>query len=432
MTTERRRIAIIGAGPVGLEAALFAVRAGYRVDVYERSRVGDNIRRWGHVRLFSPFGLNASAWGRRALREFHDAKCTTRTPLPSREGLGEGPDAQVLPGGDDLLTGSEFVERYLLPLSRLPRLADYIHEQVEVCSIARSHCLKRDFIGKPERGRDPFRLLLRDRGGERVAFADCVLDCSGTFGNHNWAGAGGMPAVGETSALTGDNYLLPDITGCDHERFADKTTLVVGGGYSAATAVVALARLSESKPNTRAVWITRSKRREPIERIDGDALLERDSLAGIANRLATAATGPVEWRPGRLIVRIERSVANDGYRVELTCVGERRDAPHEELSVDCVIANVGYRPDRSLYEELQVHECYASGGPMKLAAALLGETSADCLSQVSPGPQALVNPEPGFFILGAKSYGRDSRFLINVGLQQIRDVFSLLPGERDA
>ncbi len=44
--------------------------------------------------------------------------------------------------------------------------------------------------------------------------------------------------------------------------------------------------------------------------------------------------------------------------------------------VDRVIANVGYTPDTSLYRELQVHECYASLGPMKLAAALLGQTTA--------------------------------------------------------
>ena len=98
----------------------------------------------------------------------------------------------------------------------------------------------------------------------------------------------------------------------------------------------------------------------------------------------------------------------------------------EQLSVDRIIANVGYRPDRRLWEELQVHECYASQGPMKLAAALLGEASADCLSQSGHGAETLRNPELGLFILGSKSYGRDSRFLIRIGLEQIRDVFSLI------
>ena len=97
----------------------------------------------------------------------------------------------------------------------------------------------------------------------------------------------------------------------------------------------------------------------------------------------------------------------------------------KQIVADRIIANVGYKPDRSLYEELQVHECYASQGPMKLAAALLGETSADCLSQTSHGAETLRNPEPGFFILGSKSYGRDSRFLLKTGIEQIQDLFTM-------
>jgi hypothetical protein len=95
----------------------------------------------------------------------------------------------------------------------------------------------------------------------------------------------------------------------------------------------------------------------------------------------------------------------------------------------------------------QVHLCYASGGPMNLAATLIG-SSGDCLKQqvsqapthamshmvalytapqthacffsraefltiasahYSPqfsGADVLCNPEPCFFILGSKSYGR--------------------------
>jgi hypothetical protein len=38
----------------------------------------------------------------------------------------------------------------------------------------------------------------------------------------------------------------------------------------------------------------------------------------------------------------------------------------------------------------------------------------------------LHNPEPQLFILGSKSYGRDSRFLLKIGIEQIREVFSVL------
>jgi hypothetical protein len=53
----------------------------------------------------------------------------------------------------------------------------------------------------------------------------------------------------------------------------------------------------------------------------------------------------------------------------------------------------------------------------------LGESSGDCLQQSVGGPELLQNPEPNFFILGAASYGRDSRFLLQNGLQQIDALF---------
>ena len=70
--------------------------------------------------------------------------------------------------------------------------------------------------------------------------------------------------------------------------------------------------------------------------------------------------------------------------------GGKRPVPPPDTTitlhnVETVITNVGYRPDTSLYQELQVHQCYATEGPMKLAAALLsssGANSVDCLAQI--------------------------------------------------
>ena len=410
MTTRAKRIAVIGAGPIGLEAALFAVQAGFDVQLYERGRVTENVGHWGHVKLFSPFGMNASQWGRAALSD--DA---STEPLPS---------------DDTLMTGREFAERYLLPLSRLPVLAGSIYEQVSVQGIGRKHTWKGDLIGRPERADDPFQLLLSDADRQRTVDADYVLDCSGTFGNHNWAGAGGMPCVGEQETLEDADYLLPDILGSARARFVGKKTLVIGSGYSAATAIVALAKLDESEPSTQIIWLTRSDRSPPITPIENDSLPERARLSGIANRLAMTACSAVEWKPARLIRRITPTTQRR-YTVlleprALTNGISFAELKPEEVTVDRIIANVGYRPDRRLYEELQFHECYASQGPIKLAAALLGETSADCTTQSAHGPETLRNPEPNLFILGSKSYGRDSRFLIHIGLQQIEDVFSLI------
>ena len=63
-------------------------------------------------------------------------------------------------------------------------------------------------------------------------------------------------------------------------------------------------------------------------------------------------------------------------------------------------------------EELQVHYCYATEGPIKLAAALMtssGGAGGDCLAQVSHGSDSLKNPEPGLYILGVSYYTTSRR-----------------------
>jgi hypothetical protein len=66
---------------------------------------------------------------------------------------------------------------------------------------------------------------------------------------------------------------------------------------------------------------------------------------------------------------------------------------------------------------------------MNLAASLLKHATADCLAVPPQGADALRNPEPNFYILGAKSYGRNSNFLLRNGFAQVREVFSLIAGK---
>jgi NADPH-dependent 2,4-dienoyl-CoA reductase/sulfur reductase-like enzyme len=54
-------VAIIGAGPIGLDAALAAHERGWSFTVYEAATsVAANVREWGHVRLFTPWDMNVS------------------------------------------------------------------------------------------------------------------------------------------------------------------------------------------------------------------------------------------------------------------------------------------------------------------------------------------------------------------------------------
>ena len=51
----RNTLAVIGAGPIGLEAALAAFDAGLDVHVFERGEVASHPIAWGHVRMFTPW-----------------------------------------------------------------------------------------------------------------------------------------------------------------------------------------------------------------------------------------------------------------------------------------------------------------------------------------------------------------------------------------
>ena len=62
-------LAIIGAGPVGLEAALAALDHGFDVHVFEQGEVGSHPLAWGHVRMFTPWRMNLGPRSRAHLED---------------------------------------------------------------------------------------------------------------------------------------------------------------------------------------------------------------------------------------------------------------------------------------------------------------------------------------------------------------------------
>ncbi len=403
MSPSEPHIAILGAGPIGLEAALAAAERGLAFTVYEADRdVGGHVRRWGHVRTFTPWEMNVSDRAGRAL-------------------AGSGREA---PLGPALPLGHELVERLLEPLAALPALAGRLRLGARVVAVGREGLLKHEEIGSDRRARRPFRLLVADPDGdERLERADVVIDCTGTYGNPNRLGDGGIPAAGE--AIFEDRIVrsLPDVARKGPE-WAGRTILLTGAGHSAQTAARELAAFARGAPGTRVVWAVRSPA-PTWGAVAGDPLPERAALNAAAGELAAGGSDAVDMRPGAVT---EALAGRDGR-----IVATLRNGEVEEVEVDRVLALNGGVGDASLYRQLQVHECYATCGPIKLAAALLGESGGgDCLGQGGHGPETLVNPEPGFFVLGSKSYGRNSQFLLRVGWEQVDQVFELIAGRSGA
>lgn len=391
--TERgRRVAVLGAGPVGLDAALAFREAGSRVTVYEAGpAVGQHVRRWGHVRLFTPWAMNASPRMRRHL-------AAAGTPLPA---------------DDDVPTGDELVERLLEPVAASPLLDGVVRTGTRVLGIARTGLLKHEAIGTGERARRPFRLLLEEHGRETGAEADLVVDCTGSHARANAVGDGGVPAPGERALDHRIVRRLPDLRR-DAAAWAGRTTLLVGAGKSAQTAARDLAALSARDAATGVVWAVRSPDPDWGE-VPDDPLPQRQELVATARALEAGAVPGVEVRRGTTVTAL-RDV---GGRTGVTLGTAGRS---EEVVVDRVLALTGHLGDATLSAQLQVHECYATAAPMALSAALLaaaGDGPADCLAQPRQGVDVLRSPEPDFFVLGSKSYGRNSAFLLRVGHEQV-------------
>lgn len=396
----RPRMAILGAGPTGLEAALAAVDAGIPFTVYEASSgVAGHVRSWQHVTLFSPWSMDVSP---RARRHLESAGCS----LPPR-------DDRICPSGRELL------ESTFDPIASLPSIAPHLELGVTVRAVGREGLLKHEEIGSVRRARRPFRLLLeRANGRESIAHADIVLDCTGTYATPNTLGDAGIAAPGERALEARIRRHLVDFF-AEPGVWAGKRILLVGAGHSARTAAVDLVRFAERYPGTRIVWARRGSRLDGSG-IQDDPLPERARLVAEAAILASGTADALEPVDGVVV----ESLTSGSSGVEV--VLRHDEGETSSVTVDAILSLTGFVGDHAIYRQLQVHECYASTGPMKLSAALLGSASEDCLQQTSHGAETLVSPEPNFFILGAKSYGRNSTFLMQIGWQQVEEVFSLL------
>ncbi len=423
-----KRVAIIGGGPIGMEAALYGSVAGCQVTLFERGRIADNVRSWGYVRVFTEWKRNRSPLAVRLLTE---------------RGI-------ALPPEESTSTGDELAA-YVRRLAELPELRGCVCPQSEVLAMARERTLRSDFIDDPRRAERPFRLLVRGPGGEKIVHADAVIDASGVYQRPNFVGNGGMPCPGERELKSRIDYAIPDIEGRDRARFAGKSTLVVGSGHSAASTLRAVGDLFESSPQTRLVWAVRRdvpEHGDPYTLIPEDSSSTRNALHTRANELSRDER--VDFHPRTVVDAI--APAGKGFRVTLlasTPAGQQST----QVLVDNIAAHTGFRPDMALYSELAVQIHAATEAPYRLGRALVeanhrqgvglstGYAERPQKSQekdeleekvvdkwrFSPNDPALLQTgEKNFFVLGIKSYGRDAGFLMQNGFRQVRDAYRLL------
>ena len=406
-------LCVVGAGPVGLELAVAAVRqgrlllphaqnchirarsaqhpshcahmcglwrAGMEVTVVERgAEIAANVREWQHVELFSPWSLNMSKTGTEVLKEMG-------APLP---------DAAAFPTGRELI--SEYLEVLHAFLQKSGRCR--FKMGTELVSIGRATFLKRDHIGaNGARKGAPFRLLLQATSGPpphaEEVLTDCsfLADCTGTWNQPNWCGAGGVPAIGERRGVIEARILqhIPTPQAC--AACVGKRVCVVGAGASAITCINALGQAAVAAKGTiHVLWVVR-RPSEPYSRVANDPLPQRDRLyaqvcvcvrvcsclhvcvcvrarACVRLQIRTNTQGNVLYADqagceGLQVTYLKGSVVDEfrcqpGGAVTVAVVDAAGGGGGQrvEEDVDLVVSCCGFRPDDALWREV----CVGSG-----------------------------------------------------------------------
>jgi thioredoxin reductase len=274
-------------------------------------------------------------------------------------------------------------------------------------------------------GRDDEPLVLQvdtGHGTERIT-ASAVVDASGTWGGPNPLGGDGLPALGEAAVQDKISYRVPDLRREQgRNRYAGKHVVVAGTGASAQNALVELTNLADSAPGTRVSWLVR---RPAVGNAfgggDNDQLEARGALGKSAER--AAASGAVTPVTSFRTASVERQA--DGRLTVTDFSGQT------VTDVDEIVAVTGFRPDLGFLAEVRLDLDPVLQSPRTLAP-LIDPNVHSCGTVYPHGAKELVQPEPNFYLVGMKSYGRAPSFLTLTGCEQVRSVVAAIAGDHQA
>lgn len=192
-------LGIIGAGPAGLEAALYARFLGYDVLLFESGEVAERVQGNEFIGLF---GDLSSTLGRAAI-------------------AAQDPNHQM-PRLTDSLDCKQWRERYWLPLAECDLVSDSIRQGMKVTRIAKEHLEKDEVLGFDRAAYDFVLELADTKNGTTQLTVDAVIDASGSelrdgvpLADFSFAAALDLridPQTGLPTTKSGYGDELPDAT----------------------------------------------------------------------------------------------------------------------------------------------------------------------------------------------------------------------------
>ena len=391
-------VAIIGGGPVGLAAAAQLAARKQPFLLFEAgNEVAASVRSWGHVTLFSPWQYNIDA--------------AAKTLLEQTEWQE--------PNGDEIPSGDELIDLYLKPLAELEQIKPFIYTNHPVIALTRQN---NDKMKSKGRNDQPFVIYTEVQGELKTFQARAVLDATGTWGNPNPAQGNGVWLPSEKALAERIDYRIPNV-GVNASLYSNKKVAVIGGGHSAINSLLNLAELKKQSPDTDITWILR---KENVEMAYGgeqnDELMARGALGSRIRQLVDE---------GKIHVVTPFFISSLKETGKISIMGTQRGEKIVLDGFDRLVVNTGSRPDYSINEEIRLTIDSATESVTALAS-LIDPNEHSCGTVEAHGEATLRQPEQGFYVVGAKSYGRAPTFLMATGYEQVRSIVAFLAGDQES
>ena len=391
---------VIGAGPVGLAAAAHLISQGITPIVLEKGQsAGSAMQQWGHVKVFTPWKYLIDKAVLTLLKK-------TQWQHPKE---------------DDLATGQQIVDEYLIPAAATPELAQAIIYGAEVIAVAKQNLTKSSSSQREEAG---YTVHYQSQDGQyhRVQ-AQAVIDASGTWSSPNPIGLDGLPVPGERENAEFITYGIPDVSQQQKHDYAGKRTLVLGGGHSAINVTQDLLKLQQEHADTKIHW---GLRRNNLEKLLGGGINDKLPARGELGLAAKHAidSGALNLLAPLQVDAIEQTAG--GLKVSLQVEGKP-----QQIEVDRIVVAVGFRPELNILRELRLDIDEVVEAPRALAP-LIDPNKHSCGTVRPHGVEELAHHDQNFFIAGMKAYGRAPTFLMLTGYEQVRSIVAELAGDYEA
>jgi len=224
-------------------------------------------------------------------------------------------------------------------------------------------------------------------------------------------GGNGLPALGEPEARGAGRVYdgMPDVAGRLRDAFVGRRVAVVGAGHSATGTLLAVADL----PGTTVSWVLRSP--------------NPDRAYGGGDDDALPARGAIGTRL-RALVEAGRVSVSTGFSVRSVTADGLVSSAGRSVAAEVIVNATGARPDHGFASELRL-DLDPILSSTRALAPLIDPNQHSCGTVPPHGVDESTQPEPGFFVVGAKSYGRAPTFLLATGYEQARSVVAALAGD---